>query len=199
MTELETLERARDYMEKLANGIDPITGAEVPEDSVLNNVRLSRCFFYVESVLRRTIENGGMESRRKRTGRDLFFLTAAQKESFPYFEEPVGITDFVNRLNEQVNPERVKKLSTTAVTGYLLETGFLQEQLREDGKKYRCPTEAGRSIGIITQLRRGQYGEYEAVLYGIDAQHFIIDNLDAILLAQQERKEKNKKRMSAAY
>lgn len=190
MTELETLERARDYMAKLANGIDPITGAEMPEDSVLNNVRLSRCFFYVENVLRKTIENGGVEGRKKRAGRELFFLTAAQKEAFPYFEEPVGVTDFVSRLNEQVNPERVKKLSTTAVTGYLLEAGFLQEQLREDGKKYRRPTEAGRAIGIITQLRRGQYGEYEAVFYNTDAQHFIIDNLDAILLAQQERKGK---------
>ena len=47
MTELETMQRAKMYLDKLAKGIDPITDQEVPEDSLLNNVRLARCFFYV--------------------------------------------------------------------------------------------------------------------------------------------------------
>ena len=47
MTDLETIKRAKLYMEKLANGIDPITDKEAPEDDIINNVRLSRCFFYV--------------------------------------------------------------------------------------------------------------------------------------------------------
>lgn len=51
MTELETMQRAKMYLDKLAQGIDPISGDEVPEDSVLNNVRLARCFFYVSGVL----------------------------------------------------------------------------------------------------------------------------------------------------
>ena len=47
MTELETIQRAKMYLDKLAQGIDPISGQEIPNDSVLNNVRLARCFFYV--------------------------------------------------------------------------------------------------------------------------------------------------------
>ena len=50
-TELEMLERAKAYMEKLANGIDPISDTEVRDDECINNVRLSRCFFYVADVL----------------------------------------------------------------------------------------------------------------------------------------------------
>ena len=46
MTELEKMERAKMYLDKLANGIDPITDQELPDDTVLNNVRLARCFFY---------------------------------------------------------------------------------------------------------------------------------------------------------
>lgn len=60
MTELETLERAKIYMEKLANGINPIDGSVIPDEDVVNNVRLSRCFFYVSDVLRQVIENGGV-------------------------------------------------------------------------------------------------------------------------------------------
>ena len=60
MTELETMRRAKMYLDKLAQGIDPITNQEVPDDSVLNNVRLARCFFYVSDVLSKVIENGGV-------------------------------------------------------------------------------------------------------------------------------------------
>ena len=52
MTELEKIERAKMYMDKLANGIDPISGSEIPDDDIINNVRLSRCFFFVSDVLR---------------------------------------------------------------------------------------------------------------------------------------------------
>lgn len=56
MTELEVMQRAKMYMDKLAQGIDPITGNEMPEDSVLNQVRLARCFFYVSGVLQQVID-----------------------------------------------------------------------------------------------------------------------------------------------
>ena len=59
MTELETMQRAKMYIDKLAHGIDPISGEEMPRNSVLNNVRLARCFFYVSDVLGRVIANGG--------------------------------------------------------------------------------------------------------------------------------------------
>ena len=42
MTELETMQRAKMYLDKLARGIDPISGREIPNDSELNNVRLAR-------------------------------------------------------------------------------------------------------------------------------------------------------------
>ena len=51
MTDLDIMQRAKVYMEKLAQGIDPISDQEIPEDSVLNNVRLARCFFYIHICL----------------------------------------------------------------------------------------------------------------------------------------------------
>ena len=60
MTELEIMQHAKDYLDKLAKGIDPLTGREVPEGEVINNVRISRCLLYVSDVLRQVIENGGV-------------------------------------------------------------------------------------------------------------------------------------------
>ena len=59
MTELEVMQRAKMYIDKLANGINPIDDTAVSENDVINNVRLSRCFFYVSEILRQVIENGG--------------------------------------------------------------------------------------------------------------------------------------------
>ena len=61
MTELEIMQHAKDYLDKLAKGIDPLTGREVPEGEIINNVRISRCLFYVSDVLRQVIENGGIQ------------------------------------------------------------------------------------------------------------------------------------------
>lgn len=68
MQEMDKLKRARMYMEKLAEGIDPITDMELPSDTVLNNVRLSRCFCYVAGVLGKLIDAGGEEALRERQG-----------------------------------------------------------------------------------------------------------------------------------
>ena len=59
MTDLDIMQLAKMYMEKLAQGIDPISDQEIPEDSVLNNVRLARCFFYMSGILDQVIANGG--------------------------------------------------------------------------------------------------------------------------------------------
>ena len=59
MTELEKIERAKMYIDKLANGINPIDDSMAPDEDIINNVRLSRCFFFVSDILRQVIENGG--------------------------------------------------------------------------------------------------------------------------------------------
>lgn len=55
MTELEIMQHAKEYLDKLAMGLDPLTGQEAPEEDIINNVRISRCLFYVSDVLRQVI------------------------------------------------------------------------------------------------------------------------------------------------
>ena len=40
MTELEKIERGKMYMDKLANGINPIDDTMTPDDDLINNVRV---------------------------------------------------------------------------------------------------------------------------------------------------------------
>ena len=105
MTELEIMQRAKRYMDNLANGIDPLTGQELPEDSVLNNVRLSRCFFYVSGVLGQVIDNGGTVGAKKRPHRQPFSLTAEQYARITPAEIPLTITQVVALCNAEIDPE----------------------------------------------------------------------------------------------
>ena len=60
MTELEKIEYAKSFIDKLADGINPLDDTPLREEDAANNVRLSRCFFYVSDILRQVIENGGV-------------------------------------------------------------------------------------------------------------------------------------------
>ena len=62
MTELETLTRAQMYIEKMANGINPLDGTAVKDDDLLNNIRISRCLFFVSDTLKKVIENGEIKA-----------------------------------------------------------------------------------------------------------------------------------------
>lgn len=179
VTELETMQRAKGYLDKLALGIDPLTGREVPEDSVLNNVRLARCFFYVSDLLERLIANGGQTEKKPKL--HPFAMNAAQLARVQVSREPVRITQMVERISTAADNPQMRKLSTTVITNWLLEKGFLQKQTGMDGKSRRVPTREGFRIGLSIQTRQGQYGEYQAVYYNEEAQQFVLDNLEAML------------------
>ena len=179
MTELETMQRAKMYMDKLAQGIDPITNQEIHEDSVLNNVRLARCFFYVSDVLGRVIANGGMIGGKPKL--HPFAVTMEQLSQIRISQEPVRVTQLVEMISAAADDPQMKKLSTTVITNWLLDKGFLEKQNTPDGKSRRVPTQNGFLIGLSTEMRQGQYGEYQAVFYNAAAQQFVLDNLPAML------------------
>jgi len=179
MTDLEIMQRAKMYMDKLAQGIDPISGNEVPEDSILNQVRLARCFFYVSGVLQQAIDNGGnVGSKPKKND---FVITPQLLGRIAPSDHALRISEFTEMLAAAAEDKNVKKPGTTAFTDWLLEKGFMEKHMNAEGKQQRVPTAAGQQIGIYTQTRQGQYGEYLAVCYSPEAQRFLIDHLEEIL------------------
>ena len=60
MTELEKTAYAKSFIDKLANGINPLDNQPIEETDIVNNVRISRCLFYVSDILRKVIEAGGV-------------------------------------------------------------------------------------------------------------------------------------------
>lgn len=182
MTDLEIMQHAKDYLDKLAKGIDPLTGREVPEGEIINHVRISRCLSYVSDVLRQVIENGGVIGAPPKKGELApYALPFEARGGYIFGEWPLSVSQIAQRLNELVDLNSMQRLKTTSITRFLQQSGLLFDEEGPGGGKNKRPTEAGWKLGISTTQRSGQNGDYTAVVYNREAQQFILDNLDAII------------------
>lgn len=180
MTDLERIHTTKLYLDKLANGEDPINGEDLPEDTVLNNVYLCRAFAYASSILGEVIKNGGVVSKKNENRTRPFAITEEQRSKIKLSEEPVAVTSITHRI-EAVLDRDVKKIIPFKITEWLEREGLLERVfIEESGRFERVATHAGEVIGIETKD-----GEYNGIpikknFYNLNAQAFIIANLEAI-------------------
>ena len=183
MTELEKISYAKSFVDQLANGINPLDGTPIPENDIANNVRLSRCFFFVSDILRQVIENGGIASSKPpRQRKKAFCMTPEERENLAPSDRPLPVSGIADYLNSLVDLQTVSKISAFTISNWLLQEGLLETVTRPDGKNQKLPTAQGRTCGILTEERTGQYGNYTVVLYDRNAQQFIFDHIDSIIV-----------------
>ncbi|MBQ4109834.1 MAG: hypothetical protein IJC74_03005 [Clostridia bacterium] len=178
--ETEKLERAKLYMEKLANGINPIDNTVIPDNDTVNNVRLSRCFFYIADVLGKVVEDS-KRTEKKKVKKVPFDISFEVVQQFPFSGSPLPVSKIAENINSLIDTEFMKKITYKNITDWLISIGMLSVITNGAGKSTKIPTEAGIEIGISTEDRIGKNGPYTAVVYNLDAQHFIVDNIDAVI------------------
>lgn len=194
MTQQEKLERAKLYIDKLAEGINPLDGTRLPENDIVNNIRISRCFFFVSDILRQVIENGIDEPKKKQQSKKPFYLSETAKARLIPQNEPTYVKYITEKINSVSDDEAVTKLKATSVTSFLVEIGMLEVVQCENGKNAKLPTKDGESIGISIEKRQTQYGSYLLARYNESAQRFIFDNIDAIIEYNNKTRPKKEKK-----
>ncbi len=188
MTELEKIEYAKAFIDKLANGINPLDDSPIPENDIANNVRLSRCFFYVSDILRQVVENGGVHSvKAAKQHKKEFALTDEERGKIQISEFPVSVSEISNHLNALIDLETTKKISATTINNWLVSLQLLEVVSQPNGKTKKLPTEQGKELGIFTEEKTGHYGTYITVVFSPAAQQFIYDNIGAIIAAKNEK------------
>ena len=188
MTELEKTKYAKSYVEQLSNGVNPLTGSPIPEGDLLNNVRISRCLFYVADILRQVIEKGGVGKPEKKPKKQPFCLSYEERRKVELSDTPISISELIRRINALVDRENMSKLNFRCISDWLLELGLLCYDVDALGKRFRKPTAKGAEFGLTTVRRSGERGDYTQTLYSRSAQQFILDNLDAALELYNGRK-----------
>lgn len=176
MNELDTMKRAQLYVQKMAEGINPLTDEAVEDSDMVNNVRISRCLYYVSDILKQVIANNGVVGS-KPSSNIPFFITDEQRAQLVPFDRPVFAKELVERINEITAENGCKKFAARWITEYFVSLGMLEEVY--NGK---TATESGKEFGIVTESRISMRGsEYPVNKYTPEAQSFIFDNLDSIL------------------
>lgn len=186
-TELDTMKHAKEYIDKLANGIDPFTDKPVPDDDIVNNVKLSRCFFYISGILEKVIENGGEVSPVKtvevvKSGRrGVVVINDEARAAFKCFINEVTPTAFTDMINKHLDPDISGRLKKNAIADWLSEVGMLENYELPNGKMRRRPTESGSNEGIrLSEYFSADGFPRAAIMLSPAAQQFILDNIDAI-------------------
>lgn len=180
MTEIEKIGYTKNFIDKLANGINPLDDTQIPDGDLLNNIRISRCMFYVSDILRQVIENNGFKKATNDKNKAPFSISDERLAEFQFSQEPIGISEFTKRINSLIDENIMKKLKITSITEWLVDTDILYNEI-SNNKKHKRVTPKGASLGISECIYQGQYGEYKKLLYNENAQHFIINNINSII------------------
>ena len=176
MIDVSKLRTAQDWIEKLANGINPLTLESVKDDDVVNNVHISRCLFFVSEMLGK-IETSESSPKKKKS----FWMSACNTEQI-VISAPCGIAQFVKTINGYI-PSEMKPLSVVAVIKWLRKNGYLSEVKIDDKRKTNLPTEKGNKLGITIKVQQNLEGQdYQRVVYDISAQRFMLENIESIAL-----------------
>lgn len=186
MNEVEKIEYAKSFIDKLASGINPLDETPIPDGDVANNVRISRCFFYVSSILERQIE---IEKKKllkaKNREKAPFAITDEQLERFECSPTPITASILARKINflvrVEIDSKRMDKLRYKKINQWLLNIGMLELKPWEDGKIRLFPTAAGEEIGLSSHVWE-KYGRRTlAVDFSETAQMFVVDNIDAVI------------------
>ena len=176
MEKEEKLLLADEYISSLAKGLHPITKAVLPEDSVINDVKILRCLYFVSEAIKEAMNCDKKKAERKKP----FSISQNEISRFKISNGEITIFAIVRKLNELKNDENMVKLTSKPITQWLLNCDFLQE-VEENGKTVKRPTESGKSMGMSVRRMITDYGFFNAVVYNSKAQQFILDNLWSIL------------------
>ena len=186
MTEHEKIAYAKSFIDKLANGINPLDDTPIPDGDVVNNVRLSRCFFYVSSILEKEIERTRKQETREKKSEILpFSITPEQLQQYVYSPTPISVSAMGKKINwlvrEDIEEKRMKKFPSRNVYNWLQALGMIEWREWDYGKLKRFPTAEGESIGLVLKIWENYGRRTPVVNLSEEAQHFIIDNIEAIL------------------
>lgn len=183
MENLKVLIHAKHYISAMANGINPLNGEYAPDGDTISQQRIQKCCSYVADILDKLIENeGNFGTVPKRK----FAITPLQLSDVKISDTPIGINDFAKRINA-VTDTNMRGISGAKIAAWMAENGYLTvvEKTVPSKKTYKILNERSAQLGMTTtEYVDKKTGEIsQKILYGSQAQKFILDNIDKIAVS----------------
>lgn len=97
----------------MANGINPLTDKKCNDNDMINNVRISRCLFYVSKVLDDVIKNN---NKKRTSGSIPFYMDNDTIKGYRITDEKLSISKVASRINELKTNDNMKNLKEHVIT-----------------------------------------------------------------------------------
>ncbi len=208
--EIKILERAEMYLRALSCGVNPLSEETLPEGDVCRQERISKCLAYVADYLKQKVMPAMERSEkqalpkptktlkprvvREQATKELV-LTPEMLSKFEVSAEPVSVSGFIRRLNFLVPQDSgMIPLVYADVAEVLSREGVLLKEENDKGKDLNLPTPHGEELGFVRVEAdiRGHHSIYTKC--NVDAQKFILDNIDKCVAQANERLAKRRER-----
>lgn len=178
--DMSRLDVAIKYIQRIADGCNPVSNEPVEDDAVLNDPNVIRCMFFVKDVLEEVRRSNGVTGSKRAKPR---------KEPFPFeilkhfqYQEDKTISHLLDQIHAPAEGLDIKRISPQTITGWLKTAGYLTvEYCQEVRKESTLPTQKGRDLGIYTEVRTYGANSYVTVIYNRQAQEFLVMNFEAIV------------------
>lgn len=175
----QKLDKAIIYVERIANGYNPVNNHPIDNDSVLNNPNVIRCMYFIKDILKEVKNNGGVVSKKAKVEKVPFDFKILDK--FEYIEDKT-ITKILRQINEYIENPNMEHINCRKITTWLKENNYIiHDKIEELDITGSVVTNKGKTIGMYNEVRTINDRTYLAVIYNKNAQEFIVHNLGDIV------------------
>ena len=108
-------------------------------------------------------------------------MFSQQLDAVEFPDHPIGINDFCNRVNEQLDQTDSQKLSGKILNDKLKKLGILSEEQTEEGKKRSVTNDTSASYGISMIERSYNGSPYQQIVFDEMGRDFLLQNLHKLL------------------
>ena len=177
MDNQKLLLHALSYIRMMAEGKNPLTGAEEPEGSALKEERVKKCLSYVAGVLE-DAASGKFSPARVKKGP--FSLTEEQRARVRVMEGEASLRELLDHIYTYAENGNMKIIPRGLTRDWLAEEGLL---LFHDGHFSISPE--GKAAGLIW---RQPDGVHWSIFFTPEAQQWLIDRLPELLSYIEQQK-----------
>lgn len=174
--EFEKIEKAKNVLQKIAKGIDPLSGEIIEKDSFLNDARIIRCFYFVTEILDNVLN--GIYNNRKLSS---FIITAEQKSRVIFPDGKIGVNEFSKCINACIDLSKSKKLNGVELNKWLKKSGILSEINTVNGKTRTVTNDTSAQYGFENVKRMYNDVEYDMVVINDKGKKYLLDNIESIM------------------
>ena len=175
-SEFEKIEKAKIVLNKIAKGIDPLTGEIINNDSFFNDPRIIRCFYFVCEILDNVL-SGKYKNQKLST----FYISAEEKSNVKFPSGNIGVNLFSKCVNDCIDINRSKKLTGVELNKRLKKMGILSEVKTEEGKTRTTTNQNSDKYGFISELSNYNGVVSERVFINNIGKIYLLENLEKIM------------------